>query len=132
MTDNEIIKVLECCVTYEFCTGCPLVDNCPSSYSLLKSALDLINRQKAEIEKLKRLEENLDKLLYMLNVVDIGQSVLEEQKHTIRAEAKKEFAERAIKKICEKVYAPTPVQSCIVEKCNQVIIETAKEMVGEG
>lgn len=51
-TDNEIIKALECCVTYEFCTGCPLVDNCPSSYSLLKSALDLINRQKAEIERL--------------------------------------------------------------------------------
>lgn len=50
----------------------------------------------------------------------------------IKAEAVKEFEERAIKNICEKVYAPTPVQSCIVEKCNQVIIETAKEMVGEG
>ena len=50
----------------------------------------------------------------------------------IKAEAVKEFEERAIKNICEKVYAPTPVQSCIVEKCNQVIIETAKEMEGEG
>ena len=57
MTDKEIIKALECCVTYEFCTGCPLVDNCPSSYSLLKSALDLINRQK---EKINELEERVN------------------------------------------------------------------------
>lgn len=51
MTDEQIIKALECCVTYESCTGCPLVDNCPSSYSLLKSALDLINHYEAELEK---------------------------------------------------------------------------------
>ena len=55
MTDNEIIKVLECCVTYEFCTVCPLVDNCPSSYSLLKSALDLIKRQKADLLRLQNM-----------------------------------------------------------------------------
>ena len=53
MTDKEIIKDLECCVTYEFCTWCPLVYNCPSCYSLLKSALDLINRQKAKINELE-------------------------------------------------------------------------------
>ena len=77
LTDNEIIKALECCVTYEFCTGCPLVDNCPSSYSLLKSALDLINRQKAEIERQREYIELLD---------------IEHE--AIKVSAIKEFAER--------------------------------------
>lgn len=58
MTDNEIIKVLECCTkgdTFDVCMECPLAitgicrneENQP-----LKLALDLIKRQKAEIERL--------------------------------------------------------------------------------
>lgn len=55
MTDNEIIKALDCC-SYgsEFkCQECPANDcslSCDSK--LAKKALDLINRQNAEIEKL--------------------------------------------------------------------------------
>ena len=52
-------------------------------------------------------------------------------KETIKAEAIKEFADLAIKSICEKVSAPTPSESYIVEKCNQVIDDLVKEMVGE-
>ena len=57
MTDNEIIKTLECC-TYQHgrCTSCPLyaevVTGCQST--LFDNALYLINRQKAEIEELKK------------------------------------------------------------------------------
>ena len=53
MTDNEIIKVLECCTTNgACCKDCPAfvkVDrsNCKKYF---RRALDLINRQKAEIE----------------------------------------------------------------------------------
>ena len=65
MTDNEIIKALECCSigeTYTDCekNGCPLylgitmgckyIDKENQLYS---DALDLINRKQAEIEELK-------------------------------------------------------------------------------
>lgn len=57
MTDNELIKALECCKK-EDC------DNCPTGFgvcfsNLVGYALDLINRQKAEIEDIKFLYENL-------------------------------------------------------------------------
>ena len=52
MTDKEIIKALECCFNNE--ENC---DNCPQHSrtcidDLLKSSLDLIKQQQAEIEKL--------------------------------------------------------------------------------
>lgn len=56
MTDNDIKKALECCGNQIACTdGCPLddlggIDKCV--HTLLLNALDLINRQQAEIEKL--------------------------------------------------------------------------------
>ena len=58
MNDNEIIKALECCCKGDKCVGhCPFhnnkhdIDICTSR--LTKNALDLINRQKAEVEKLQ-------------------------------------------------------------------------------
>lgn len=52
MTDNEIIKALECCFTNDDCSLCPLFRKCPTSFKLEQYALSLINRQKAEIERL--------------------------------------------------------------------------------
>ena len=56
MTDTEIIKALECCGEHKrFCDGCTYnnktVDYCDSD--LCKDAVALINRQKAEIERLQ-------------------------------------------------------------------------------
>lgn len=59
LTDNEIIKALECCISddkgiHEACRNCPLQGknvDCPEY--IRASALDLINRQKAEIERYK-------------------------------------------------------------------------------
>ena len=62
LTDAEIIKALECCSTYKGkCTDCPAfvkVDrsNCKK---VLLGAVEIINRQKAEIE---RLQKTIDKL----------------------------------------------------------------------
>jgi hypothetical protein len=54
MTDNEIIKALECCDgTLAGCAECPNYKN-RFCCTIEKDALDLINRQKAEIEGLKR------------------------------------------------------------------------------
>lgn len=51
-------------------------------------------------------------------------SNLREFSNTVR----KEFADSVIKNICEQVNAPTPSESYVVEKCNQVIDNLVKEM----
>ena len=85
MTDNEIIKALECCTTNgASCKDCPAfakVDrsNCKKYF---RGALDLINRQKAEIE---RLEKGSLKEAMIFNSKTI---------ENVKAEAIKEFAER--------------------------------------
>ena len=83
MTDKEIIKALECCgnVVTSTCKGCPyhITHNANCVKALMHDALDLINRQQAEIEELKKV------------VIDDYAS---EYDSKIRAEAIKEFAER--------------------------------------
>ena len=60
MTDNEIIKALECCVNNQYCWLCILKDREDDCHDISKSALDLINRQKTEIERLRALQGNID------------------------------------------------------------------------
>lgn len=58
MTDEQIIKALECCYIGlgNMCSKCPLseTDNEYCEHKLQKSATDLIKRQKSEIERLKK------------------------------------------------------------------------------
>ena len=68
MTDDEIIKALECCSHRNVdlpCEGCPaysIAQMCMED--LMSDAIDLINRQNAEIERLDQesgiLEEELE------------------------------------------------------------------------
>ena len=86
MNDNEIIKVIKHCIN-KTCVGCKREDNKFHSsdscrYDLLKVALDLINRQKAEIE---RLQNALMGECMMSNCT---------RENEIKAEAIKEFEER--------------------------------------
>lgn len=60
MTDDEIVKALECCNEDDedisdliVCNKCPLCDDTRCTNHLRDFSLDLINRQQAEIEKLK-------------------------------------------------------------------------------
>lgn len=54
MTDNDVIKALECCVNAD-CENCPSKTICDSDTErLVVKVFDLINRQKAEIERLKQ------------------------------------------------------------------------------
>ena len=125
LTDNEIIKALECCSkgeVYADCErlGCPLylgislgckyVDN---ENKLYADALDLINRQQAEIEKLKienqalRMAANSYKLHY----------------NEAKVEAVKEFADRLKKE-------------CIIDRGYEILQEgtidnLVKELVGD-
>lgn len=57
MTDNKIIKALECCGIKRCCRGCyfdthEVGDLCVKE--IIKNALDLIARQQAEIERLQK------------------------------------------------------------------------------
>lgn len=54
LKDEDIKKALECCVK------CPARKYKGCDYTLHKNALDLINRQQAEIEKFKRAIKEAD------------------------------------------------------------------------
>ena len=93
MTDNEIIKALECCAGDDGCDVCPMYK--PSSECITElqgKALDLINRQKAENERLNK-EVNKQQLRRQIRR-QMYRSTVEE----IKSEAIKEFAERLKKK----------------------------------
>ena len=56
MTDDEIITALECCdfTDIKACEECPLYHTFDCSFVIIDKSLDLIARQKAEIERLKK------------------------------------------------------------------------------
>lgn len=56
MTDKEIIKALECCIANDNkCPDCPIFGSeiCGKPALFFKEVFDLINRQQAEIERLR-------------------------------------------------------------------------------
>ena len=89
MTDNDIIKALECCGADD-CTHCPFFINeeFGCDVNMEHEALDLIKRQKAENESLTQR--------YTLAVAEREANVkgFTEQLQTAKAEAAKEFALR--------------------------------------
>ena len=118
MTDNEIIKALECCINedndFMACgnKGCAFMEckmgkDRECQYYMMKSVLNLINRQKAEIER----------LTINMNAFGLGMKREAERADTARAEAIKEVAERLKETIDDYPY---------------VIDRLVKEMVGEG
>ena len=95
MTDNEIIKALEICTSEHL--GCE--DGCPRRHNgltyakcrlgFLKDALDLINRQKAEVERLTRERD-----FYKAPSSELARGVKQ-----IKSEAIKEFEKKFERKI---------------------------------
>ena len=80
MTDNEIIKALESAIhRYKDATHHV---SCIVDINILKNTLNLINRQKAENERLQDFNENLQ----------TGNTALSNEILEIKSEAIKEFA----------------------------------------
>lgn len=118
-TDEEIIKALECCTKAKTMGDC-IELNCPFrndwdlclSSEIQKMALDLINRQKAENERLKKdnktyklanqiiadqrdqLDKDIDELEEEINALNF-------YRIKARTEAYKEFAEK-LKEVCRR------------------------------
>jgi hypothetical protein len=120
MTDEEIIKALECCLIGEvaFCDKCP-VENCTDCQrELLNQTINLIKRQQAEIYNLKEdLKEYRNVPILTKNdclIATVEKRADGKQYHNalltikineIRAEAYKEFAEEFEKRcIASGVY----------------------------
>ena len=90
MTENEIMEMLEICSSEKRgCKECPVdhLGYCECMTPMSINCLDLINRQKAEIERLTL--EYAGFKAGVKHFADIGKMYSE-----VRAEAIKEFAER--------------------------------------
>ena len=108
MTDNDIIKALEDAKKYKFV---------PDEFFIDKT-LDLINHQKAEIERLET------------NCLSMAQTMPNMAKAE-RAEAVKEFAER-LKEYVESYDVTTGYRVTIVQAVEEETIDNlVKEMAGE-
>lgn len=77
MTDNEIIKALEYCANHKDCDdGCPcVISESPCVVNNPNTLFDLINRQKAEIERLHSMNQvKLDMLHDIRAELEIAKS----------------------------------------------------------
>lgn len=86
MTDNDIIKALECCV-HQHCAECKLSELTFCIDALSKYSLDLINRQKAEIERLTGYNENLQTANTALSneILDIRNATIKEFEEKLKS-----------------------------------------------
>ena len=123
-TDEEIKSSLEVIATTRNCNECKIRNckwgTCNCSQITANAALDLINRQKAEIEKLKGST--------------IVSNIMESQriKREAKAEAYKEFAEGLKEKLGD-CYIVSDGEYCGFDcgDIHRTITNLLKEMVGE-
>ena len=135
MTDNEIIKALECCLLSneqqeERCAECPMCETplTVCQHLLSYHALDLINRQKAEIERYEK-ENNAEFKKWEIlaeRTKELYHDLYEEAKGVVRAETTKEFVKLFEKKIKDVQF--TLGQAWEIQ-C--ALKDVAKEMTGD-
>ena len=134
LTDTEIVKALECCGDeMHFCSVCPYYlqdkENDCCREDLCKDSLDLINRQKAEIERLQAevtaINNDYDNLMVEKDeLFDIAEVEFEE----IKAEAYKECVEKAIDEFEQWVGADKCISYSRIKKVLDNLLE---ELVGD-
>lgn len=117
LTDEEIIRDYELCIgcTSDRCIECTMGDEGLCAEELQGLALDLINRQKLEIERLQK----------EVNLVSIQFQDLQERTDEVKPEAYKEFAEKLKNKWFDEHYDSPNIDF------DDFIDNLLKEMVGE-
>lgn len=120
-TNEDIISSLEIIATTRNCNECKIRNckwgTCNCSQITANAALDLIKRQKSEIERLQK----------EVNLVSIQFQDLQERTDEIKAEAYKEFAER----LNEKAQIADCFDSYNMVVGTYFIDNLLKEMAGE-
>ena len=127
MTDKDIVKALECCGIKTDCKGCYFdthesEDIC--AREIVKNAFDLINRQKEEIEFLRKTIGKNSKKALDVTLEEIEKS---------RVEAIKEFAERLKQTITNEIiiyYNSNGGGYYLAEDTIEDIDNLVKEMAG--
>ena len=114
MTDNEIIKALECC-SRENCFSCPYRGKCHQGNPMITDSLNLITRQQLEIEKLNK-EIQITKDAY---------TMLQTKIEIINSKAVEEFAERLKDSFFDNGYESPDVDF------DYFVDNLVKEMVGD-
>lgn len=128
MNDAEIIKGLEDSIEYD-CERCPHRPHNDCEWTdcetiLSKNILDLIKRQQAEIEKLKKIQQRQADLI----IEERGRRYeLASRFATAKSEAIKEFAERL-----KATFPDRQDSRCTLDDCYtlDIIDNLAKEMTG--
>lgn len=144
MTDQEIIKALECCAKHYGCMDCPARGKDDCMTNLYKISLSLIEKLKKDIEEWKTNWNELHKITMHRGYILIERwdenqglkaevEMLKKENHwfsdlgkmdsEIRAEAVKEFAERLKKEIASGTHYVG-----ILADIDNIV----KEMAGEG
>lgn len=128
MKDDEIIEALKCCVTYkQICPEtCPMVGVRQCTVNLRKKSLDLINRQKEQIEALIAGQETLQKAL--------NEKIAEIERLKYNLEAvlnERADHTEAVKEFAKKVKAEARYFAANVTDVCEIIDNIVEEMVGE-
>ena len=108
MTDNEIIKALELCAnrTIHSCKFCPCNSSgCACNEKLNGGALDLINRQNAEIDRLKNeLHGKVDYIHEQREVINDLKDKYNKKGLTVEVAFDKEQLEKIVQDCVKKGY----------------------------
>ena len=126
MTDAEIIKALECCYTPGMSCerDCPfhIIDDC-NDVLMAKYVIDLINRQKAEIDILIRKKETLqDEIAELQAEIDR----LQKQENTVAKLYYMKGARDFAKRVREDFYLTVPAEEIVNKILKDLVGETKK------
>ena len=129
MNDEQLKKALECCRVEGHCADeCPYYSNLfkgkagclDEKEGIIPKALDLINRQSAEIDILIRkkhtLRDEIDRLNFLLKEAWESIEQKDRRTETIKSEAYNEFAER----LCEGRVSNDPVVIAVKVELSEV------------
>ena len=119
--DKEIAQTLKNHIEAEDCVTCESFGKC-NEFLLTKDTLDLINRQKAEIERLKRENEILS-----VNADTAFQDGLNEARDLYATEVENEIKAEAVREFAEKLKDIYSVHDGL----HLTIDNLVKEMVGD-
>lgn len=139
MTDTEIIENLECCMEGE-CEKCTYQDVTACKEYIFHDCLDLIARQKAEIERLKKIQQvQADRIVEERGRRYELAGTLSMEIKTAKSEAIREFAEKLKENLavdCDRVCERSSllcgsISGYPIYEVEDCIDNLVKERVGE-